>query len=255
MSGLFGVGGGFVMIPLLSLLLGMDQHRAQGATLAIMMMPIGVPGVLQYRKKGVGWDFRVVCLVVAGFVCGVPLGAAAGVAVPQMPLRLGFMALLLCVAAHAWLRREADGADGAMGGGAGRGAYGSIGPVGSIGSIALPGLLAGAAGGVTSGLTGLGGAVVIIPLLVRWFRMTQHQAQMTSLMVLLPPIGLPGVLVYAKAAGGLPWAVILGAAAGFDLGSYLGARAAVGMAGHRLKRLYSLALLCMAGAMAWRLAA
>jgi uncharacterized membrane protein YfcA len=181
----------------------------------------------------------VVCLVAAGFVCGVSLGSAAANAVPQQPLRMGFVGLLLCAAAHAWLRRE--------------GAGGPAGRAGPIGAIALPGLLVGAAGGATSGLTGLGGAVAMIPLLTRWLRMTQHQAQMASLLVLLPPVGLPGVLVYARAAGGLPWPAILGAAAGFDLGSYFGARLAAGTPGARLKRLYSLLLLCMAGAMAWRL--
>lgn len=238
LSGLLGVGGGFVMIPLLSLLLGMDQHRAQGTTLAIMMMPIGIPSVLQYQKNGIEWNLRMVCLIVAGFVCGVSLGSVAANAIQQTLLRLGFTAMLLCMAVCAWFRREAAGA------------WAEGGPTRAI---VLPSLMIGAAGGVTSGLTGLGGAVVIVPLLVRWFRMTQHQAQMTSLMVLLPPIGLPGVLVYARTAGGLPWTVVLGAVAGFDLGSYLGAKAAIGMTGARLKRLYSLALLFMAGAMVWRL--
>jgi uncharacterized membrane protein YfcA len=239
LSGLFGVGGGLVMVPLLSLLLGMDQHRAQGAALAIMMMPVGLPGVLQYRKKGVRADYRVACLVAAGFVCGVSLGSVVANAVPQQPLRMGFTGLLLCMAVYAWPRGE--------------GAAGPAGPAGAIGAIALPGLLAGAAGGVTSGLTGLGGAVVMVPLLARLFRMTQHQAQMTSLLALLPPIGLPGVLVYAKAAGGLPWPVILGAVAGFDLGSHFGARLATGTGAAGLRRMHSLLLLCMAGAMAWGL--
>jgi uncharacterized membrane protein YfcA len=236
LSGLFGVGGGFAMVPLLSLLPGMDQHRAQGATLAVMAMPIGMPGLLQSRTKGIAWNPRVVGLVAAGFVFGVSLGSAAANAIPREPLRLGFVCLLLCAAAYAWLRGEAGG--------------GAAGP-GPAGATTLPGLLIGAAGGAASGLTGLGGAVVVIPLLIRRFRMTQHQAQMTSLLVLLPPIGLPGVLIYARAAGGLPWPAILGAAAGFDLGSYFGARLATGMAGAGLRRLHALLLLCMAAAMAW----
>jgi uncharacterized membrane protein YfcA len=243
LSGLFGVGGGFAMVPLLSLLLGMDQHRAQGATLAIMAAPIGIPGLLQYKKKGIAWDPRVVCLVAAGFVCGVSLGSAAANAMPRGPLRLGFVCLLLCAAAYAWLRGDAAGQ--------GQGPMGTIGTTGTAGGIALPGLLIGAAGGAASGLSGLGGAVVVIPLLIRRFRMTQHQAQMTSLLVLLPPIGIPGVLIYANAAGGLPWPAILGAVAGFDLGSYFGAGLATGMAGARLRRLHALLLLCMAAAMAW----
>jgi len=235
LSGLFGVGGGFVMIPLLSLLLGLDQHRAQGTTLAIMMMPVGLPGVIQYRKQGYKWNFRIVGLAAAGFMCGVSAGALIANKIPQMPLRLGFMAFLTLVALYAWFRRERANTDAdAL----------------ESGSIILPGLFIGVLGGFTSGLTGLGGAVVIIPLLIYWFRMTQHQAQMTSLLVLLPPVGLPGVIVYTKAQGGLPWLIVIGAVIGFDLGSYLGAKMATKMSGARLKRFYSAILLLMIAAMA-----
>ncbi|MDR2697904.1 MAG: sulfite exporter TauE/SafE family protein [Holophagales bacterium] len=239
LSGLFGVGGGFVMIPLLSLLLGLDQHRAQGTTLAIMMMPVGLPGILQYRKRGIKWNLKIVGLIVSGFMCGVSLGSFIANQIPQLPLRISFTAFLMFMAAYGWFRHEASGAE-------------SLEPRSE--SAVLPGLVIGAIGGITSGLTGLGGAVVIIPLLIYWFRMTQHQAQMTSLLVLLPPIGLPGVLIYAKAQGGLPWLVILGAVVGFDAGSYLGAKIATRMSGARLKRFYSLVLLVMAGTMILKIA-
>jgi uncharacterized membrane protein YfcA len=243
LSGFFGVGGGFVMIPLLSLLFGFDQHRAQGATLAIMAMPIGIPGILQYRKRGIKWDIKVVGLVVAGFLCGVSAGSLVANKIPHLPLRIGFISFLICVALYSWFRNErpATEAGGAM-------ADGAI-PE----SIVLPGLIIGAVGGVASGMTGLGGAVVIIPLLIYWFRMTQHEAQMTSLTVLFPPIGLPGVLIYAKAQGGLPWLVILGAVLGFDLGSYLGAKIAVRMPGARLKRFHSLVIIIMVAMMVWKI--
>ena len=238
LSGLFGVGGGFVMIPLLTLLLGMEQHRAQGTTLAVMMMPIGLPGILQYKKQGIAWSLKLVGLVVVGFMCGVCAGSAIANKIPQLPLRLGFTAFLVCVAIYGWFRGEHPGMEEAR-------------PRPE--SITLPGLGIGAIGGVTSGLTGLGGAVVIIPLLLHRFRMTQHQAQMTSLLVLFPPIGLPGVLIYAKALGGLPWFVIAGAWVGFDLGSYLGAKIATRTPGASLKRFYSLVLMVMAGMMAWKI--
>jgi uncharacterized membrane protein YfcA len=240
LSGFFGVGGGFVMIPLLSLLFGFDQHRAQGATLAIMAMPIGLPGILQYRKRGFKWDIRIVGLVVAGFLCGVSAGSVVANKIPHLPLRIGFISFLICASLYSWFRKERS-ADAAMADGA------------TPESIVLPGLIIGAVGGAASGLTGLGGAVVIIPLLIYWFRMTQHEAQMTSLLVLFPPIGLPGVLIYAKAQGGLPWLVILGAVLGFDLGSYLGAKIAVRMPGARLKRFHSLVIIIMVAGMVWKI--
>ena len=108
------------------------------------------------------------------------------------------------------------------------------------------GLPIGFLAGVVSGLTGLGGAVVVVPLLASRFRMTQHEAQLASLMMLLPPIGLPGVYVYAHAQGGLPWMVILGVALGFAGGALGGARVATRTRGAKLKQIYAGIVLLMA---------
>jgi uncharacterized membrane protein YfcA len=76
--------------------------------------------------------------------------------------------------------------------------------------------------------------------------MTQHEAQLASLMMLLPPIGLPGVYVYAQAQGGLPWLVILGVAIGFAAGALGGARVATRTRGVKLKQIYAGVVLLMA---------
>jgi len=240
LSGLFGVGGGLVMIPLLVLFLGLDQHRAQGATLAVISMPIGLPGIFQYIKKGVKWDIRLVGLIIVGFMCGVGFGSSVANRIPPVPLRIVFIGFMLCAALYSWFRKE--------------NVAGQVSGRPSLGPLALPGLVIGALGGITSGLTGLGGAVVMIPLMIYWFRMPQHQAQLTSLLILLPPIGLPGVIIYAKAQGGLPWLAIAGAVVGFDLGSYLGAKMANRMSGAKLKRVHSVVILAMASIMAIKIA-
>jgi len=240
LSGLFGVGGGLVMIPLLAIFLGLEQHRAQGATLAVISMPIGLPGIFQYIKKGIKWDGRIVGLIIVGFMGGVGLGSAVANMIPSVPLRIGFIGVMICAAVYSWFRKE-----NVVGQMAGRPSWGSL---------MLPGLAIGALGGITSGLTGLGGAVVMIPLMIYWFRMPQHQAQLTSLLILLPPIGLPGVIIYAKAQGGLPWLAIAGAVIGFDLGSYFGAKMANRMTGAKLKRVHSIVILVMAAIMATKIA-
>jgi len=99
---------------------------------------------------------------------------------------------------------------------------------------------------MVSGLTGLGGAVVVIPLLAARFRMTQHEAQLASLMMLLPPIGLPAVYIYSKAQGGLPWVIIGGVALGFAVGALVGAKVATRLPGGRLKQFFSVLLVAMA---------
>jgi hypothetical protein len=234
MSGLFGVGGGLVMVPLLGLVLGLEQHRAQGATLAAMLLPTGLPAVLQYRKRGIASSVPLVAVLILAFLFGVTGGSLVANGIPSGVLRWGFSAFLMFLAIKSFLRKEAPAVD--------RGGK-ALDVSGSLWTWGLPiGLLA----GVVSGLTGLGGAVVVIPLLASRFRMTQHEAQLTSLMMLLPPIGLPGVYIYARAQGGLPWLVIGGVALGFAAGALAGARVATRIHGARLKQIFSFVLVAMA---------
>ena len=116
----------------------------------------------------------------------------------------------------------------------------------------MPGLLIGVAGGVSSGLLGIGGGLIIIPLLGAWLRMPQHQAQATSLAVMLPPIFLPGVFVYAAAQKGLPWLILGGVAGGFMAGAFLGARMATRVKGPALRISFAIVRVAMAGLLLWR---
>jgi len=231
LSGLFGIGGGVVLVPMLGLALGLGQHDAQGMTLAILLLPVGLAAVIEYHRAGyVQW--RLVAPLVAGFLGGVWLGAAGATAVAERPLRLGFVAFLVVLAARNW--RAAGKARRA--GAAGAAARAPL----AAGRVLAHALWIGAAGGLASGLLGIGGAVVMIPLLVAVVGLTQHQAQGTSLAVMLPPVGLPGVLVYASAQGGLPWLVVGCVAAGFLVGGALGARVARRVVGPSLVRAFAL---------------
>jgi uncharacterized membrane protein YfcA len=114
------------------------------------------------------------------------------------------------------------------------------------------GLWIGALGGLLSGLLGIGGGVVMIGLLVSVVGLSQHEAQGTSLATMLPPIGLPGVLVYARHGPGLPWALLGAVAVGFAAGAWLGARAAVRIDGRRLGRAFAVFLVAVAAMMVWK---
>lgn len=234
LSGLFGVGGGVVMVPLLGLVLNLDQHRAQGATLAAMLLPTGLPAVLQYRSRGIHTSLKLVGVLVLAFLFGIYGGSVAANRIPSEPLRWGYAAFLVFLALKTFLRRERPPVDRA------------VEPLDLSRGLWAAGLPIGLLAGVVSGLTGLGGAVVVIPLLASRFRMTQHEAQLTSLVMLLPPIGLPGVFVYAQAQGGLPWRVIGGVAAGFAVGALGGARMATRIQGAKLKQGYAVVVLLMA---------
>lgn len=224
LAGLFGVGGGIVLIPLLTFLLGMGQHQAQGVTLAILLLPNSLPAVLQYWRRGIRAPGALVVAVIVAFLPGVALGARLAVGIPETPLKVGFVLFLLAVAVRTfWTGR-----------------YPIVAPEGPRPAPDWrKGLAIGLLGGLTSGLLGIGGGVVMIPFLVLWVGLTQHEAQLASMLILLPPIGLPGVLVYLKATQGFPWHVAAGAAGGFALGAFFGARLATRTSGPKLQRLFA----------------
>ncbi len=240
LSGVFGVGGGLVVVPLLGLLLGLDQRQAQGAAMAVRLLPMGLPAVLEYRRRGVRTSLRLVGVLVLGFLVGVYGGARLANGIPPHLLRWGFILFLLGIAWKTWRRPEAAGA----GEGGGLPASGT--------DLWARGLPIGLAAGAVSGLTGLGGAMVLIPLLASRFQMSQHEAQLTSLTLLLVPSGLPGVLVYARTGTGLPWLLVGGVAAGFALGAFLGARVATRLRGRRLKQAFAVLAAAMALLLALR---
>jgi hypothetical protein len=221
------------MVPLLGLVLNLEQHRAQGATLAAMLLPTGLPAVLQYRRRGIASSIPLVGVLILAFLFGIYAGSLVANRIPSNALRWGYAAFLVFLALKTFLRQEPHQVD--------RGTE----PF-DLSRLWTWGLPIGLLAGVVSGLTGLGGAVVVIPLLASKFKMTQHEAQLASLMMLLPPIGLPGVYVYSRAQGGLPWMVILGVAIGFAVGALGGARIATRMRGAKLKQIYAGIVLLMA---------
>ena len=64
LSGVVGVGGGLIIIPLLIILLGLSQHEAQGTSLAVMLPPIGILAVINYHKAGfVKWEYAMIIAI------------------------------------------------------------------------------------------------------------------------------------------------------------------------------------------------
>ncbi len=105
----------------------------------------------------------------------------------------------------------------------------------------LLGLLAGA----LSGVIGIGGGVIIVPALVFLFGMSQHNAQGTTLALLIPPIGILAAWTYYK-VGYVDLKVAALVAIGFFAGSFLGARIAIHLSETMLERIFGFALLLIA---------
>ncbi len=74
LSGLIGIGGGIIIVPVLVYLIKMDQKMAQGTTLFMFMLPIGILGVYNYYKAG-QVDFKSALIISLTFIIGSYLGS------------------------------------------------------------------------------------------------------------------------------------------------------------------------------------
>lgn len=97
LGGMVGVGGGIIIVPALVYFLAFSQHQAQGTSLALMLFPVGILGVINYYKKGYV-DFRYAGLLAIGFVIGSYLGSKFSLSLPQVTIKKIFAVLMLLVA-------------------------------------------------------------------------------------------------------------------------------------------------------------
>lgn len=105
-------------------------------------------------------------------------------------------------------------------------------------ALAILGLVA----GVASGLVGIGGGIILVPALVFLFGLSQHQAQGTTLALLVPPIGILAASAYWR-QGFVDVRIAGLICAGFILGSLLGAKLSIGLSDQTLQRVFGITLL------------
>jgi uncharacterized membrane protein YfcA len=98
-SGVFGIGGATILIPSLVFLVGLTQHEAQGTTLAITLLPIGLLAVMRYYHSG-HVRFYIAVFLCVGFLIGGLLGANMAEALPNLILRKAFGVFLIIVAVY-----------------------------------------------------------------------------------------------------------------------------------------------------------
>ncbi|HEX3052845.1 MAG TPA: sulfite exporter TauE/SafE family protein [Aggregatilineaceae bacterium] len=235
LSGMFGIGGGVVIVPALTVLLGFELKEAVGTSLAVLILPVsGFAVMAYYRAKKL--QLRMAALVALGLIFGAVLGAQVALELPGATLQRIYGVFLIYVG---WrfaeprqvLGKNADkkpdqpeeklALDAQMGG-------------------AL--LLVGVTAGIASGLFGIGGGLVIVPALVAFFHFDQKRAVGTSLGALLAPVSLGAVKLYYD-AGKMEIATAAAIAVGLIGGAFLGARIALGLPSSTIKRLYGVFLL------------
>jgi uncharacterized membrane protein YfcA len=167
LSGLFGVGGGTVIVPLLVLLLGFDQRFAAGTSLAAIV-PTAAVGVITYAIDGhVAWIPALI--LAAGAVGGAQIGTWLLPKLSQTALRWSFVAFLVAVIVSLYFvipSRDAELA---------------------LTWITGPSLLAlGVVTGILAGLLGVGGGIVVVPALLLLFGTSDLIARGTSLLMMIP---------------------------------------------------------------------
>ncbi|WP_299090535.1 sulfite exporter TauE/SafE family protein [uncultured Microbacterium sp.] len=167
LSGLFGVGGGTVIVPMLVLLLAFDQRRAAGTSLAAII-PTAAVGVISYAvHDSVAW---IPALILAlGAVVGAQGGTWLLARVPQNALRWGFVGFLVVVIVMLFIVVPSRDAELLL-------TWGS-----ALGLLAL-----GVITGVLAGLLGVGGGVVVVPALMFLFGTSDLIAKGTSLLMMIP---------------------------------------------------------------------
>lgn len=97
LSGLLGIGGGTIIIPVLVYMFGFSQHQAQGTTLALMVPPIGLLAALKYYQSG-NVNIPIAVYICIGFFLGGFIGAVFAQPVPDLFLKKIFGVFLLLIA-------------------------------------------------------------------------------------------------------------------------------------------------------------
>jgi hypothetical protein len=98
-SGMFGIGGGTIMVPILVLMLGFAQHRAQGTSLVALTPPTGLLAILAYGKAGYV-DWRTGLLLIPGVFLGGIAGANLAKRIPSVSMRKIFAALMFLLGVY-----------------------------------------------------------------------------------------------------------------------------------------------------------
>src|SRR5688572_25784061 len=97
LSGLVGVGGGLIIVPALIFFLGYSQHQAQGTSLGLLLLPVGILAVLNYYNKGY-IDIKVVAVMSIAFVLGGWLGSKISLMLPEEIIKKVFAVVLFYTA-------------------------------------------------------------------------------------------------------------------------------------------------------------
>ena len=205
-GGLLGLGGGIIMIPLMTWLAKMTQHQAHGTSLVAIVFTAIVGGTTYFLHGEVDWKVAVILAVSATITAR--FGARYAHSLPEKKLKVAFGFFLIfastMLVAKGYLPKTGW----------------AFGPWASI----IVFLMIGFVTGFVSGMMGVGGGGVMVPLMVVLGNIGQHVAQGTSLLAMIPA-SISGASTHYK-LGNVKLDVVWGLIPGSLIGAYFGATAA-----------------------------
>lgn len=98
-AGIFGIGGGVVIVPALSYLAGFSSHRAIGTSLAVLLPPVGLAAVFEYYRNG-NVDILAAVLIALGLLIGAWFGARFAIKSSETSLRTCFGCFLIVLGVY-----------------------------------------------------------------------------------------------------------------------------------------------------------
>lgn len=231
LSGLFGVGGGILIVPALVIAMRMDQRLAHGTSLAAVL-PIAMSSTLGYALED-KVDWPVAGLIAVGAVLGAVVGTHVLHILPKRLLTIGFGGLLAATAVRLLL----DHSD-----------AGGRADLDTAAVIAL--LVLGVASGVLAGLLGVGGGIIMVPAMVVLFHVPPTVARGTSLAVIVPTSIMGTWRNRRNGNADLPIAVVVGLAG--VVSAFVASQISVGMSETASNVLFAILLLVVAARMLWQ---
>lgn len=225
-GGLFGVGGGLVLVPILTGFYRLTQHQAHGTSLAVISATAITAIAVYGSHQNIAWT--TAAMIALGSVVTARLGARWAARITAANLRRAFAVFMALVAIRLLWQTPAVSAAGAL-----------PGVTGFVAALAL-----GLGAGLLAGIMGVGGGIVVVPVLTLVFGLSQQAAQGTSLAVMV--VTAPSAAFEHSRHRNVVWRVVPMLALGAALGAPLASWAAQRLPHAQLVRAFALFLLVTA---------